>query len=741
MKYVGLNKKLLDRRKELDYSVLEACIRLDISKRKLYLIEHGYIKVKNPELQARFIRKYKLEEDFFTKDELLYPTPIENPEKEKKVTKLGKFIGSWKFKVICLILLGGFIAMGSCGLSMTPKLTKDTQSFFSPEFNKVKDVARSDEYGTRYPFYMSDTASLCCEDYYALESDVQILNGQEVSNWYTGVNFIGNKNDQGVFNDENLTYTFYNGSTMFDEQIFGLGKIISYYEARYSENLVRFQYYGYFLDSYDPEKPFENYCSYISADYNKKTNSFTYNLVYAMSIFSFDDTPIAVDSKSLEYAVFTSIFESKTEEFEKSLTALFDTYLPVTNVNYETFNNSLSSGIASYTSYQNLTSGLTLWGLILSILFLAFLAFSFIKGAINKFRESVLKEEIDKENIPFDEEISRDDKVKPLPKNKWPTPFIPEMVIRILVLVISVMSSMGIFYIFQSVMAGDVVGLIENVAFKAEIASLATLAMMLLFFTKLDIQQSKKNTFLVNYILFFLGLVFYFILLIIQFTLSNSTSALADIAKDALPYLPGNIVWGILAFNLLSSILFSTPKFKNNSKVKIVLYRSLIIIPLGYMLISSLYQIGNKAWGWSWPFAATSLLFNKALILTAFTVLYCLVVFIYKTYTKKKYGENAAIYQCGNRYFFIKNLLVCGVIAILGIIDIAIGKAMGNNNPLGAGGNYVILFIIPFVLFYHPHMGKRNAKWDLAFAGLYALSMVLGLLLVASNLSSYIMAF
>ena len=738
MKYIGLNKKLLDRRKELDYSVLEACIRLDISKRKLYLIEHGYIKVKDPELQARFIRKYKLEDDFFTKDELLYPTPIEAPEKEKKVTKLGKFIASWPFKIGCLVMLGGFVAMAACGLTMSPKLTKETSSFFSKEFNDVKEVARSEEYGIKHSSIDSVASTLCGDDYYALESidSVPSILGSP-GLWHSGVNFIGSKDDSGNFNNENLSYTFYTGLTSFDEEIIGIGTIINSFEARYVENNIRFQYYAYFYDQ--ATKMIGDECAHISADFNKNNKTFTYNLVEVINIFSFDVAPTPVDPKSFEYMIFTAIFESQTEAFENSLKALFNDYKDViNNVTYEQFDESLNTGIKNYTSYQSLVSGLTLWGLILSILFLAFLAFSFIKGGINKFRESVLKMEADGGNTPIENEIDTSKKVKPLPKNKWITPFIPEMVIRILVLVISTLSSLGIFYIFQAVMQGDVGGVVSSIVFKAEIASLATLSMMLLFFTKLDIQQSKKNTFLVNYILFFLGLVFYFVLLIIQFMLSNSTTATASMAKEALPYLPGNIVWGILAFNLLSSILFSTPKFKNDTKVKHVLYRSLIIIPLGYMLVSCIYQIGNKAAGWVWPFAVTSLLFNKALILTAFTVLYCLVVFIYKTYTKKKYGENAAIYQTGNRYIFIKNILVCLVVAALGIIDIIIGKTMGTNNPLGAGGNFIILFTIPFILFYHPHLGQRNSKWDIAFAGLYALSMVIGILLVASNLTVYI---
>ena len=77
MEGYGINKRLYERRKELKYSLTEACIRLDISKVRLKLIERGYVRVSTPELREMFILKYKLDPDFFTKDDYkLYPTQM-----------------------------------------------------------------------------------------------------------------------------------------------------------------------------------------------------------------------------------------------------------------------------------------------------------------------------------------------------------------------------------------------------------------------------------------------------------------------------------------------------------------------------------------------------------------------------------------------------------------------------------------------------------------------------------------
>ncbi|MCQ2802604.1 MAG: hypothetical protein MJ225_02935 [Bacilli bacterium] len=733
MNYIGLNKKLYDRRLELDYSVKEASIRLDISKTKLYLIENGYIKVHNPELQARFIKKYKLSEDFFTNDKLGYPTPLEAEPKPKRETKFSKVVTGKKFKIGCFVLMCGFIAMSICGLSLSPRLSNDTASFFSSNFNHVKEVARSKEHGTHHKAEESYSGSLCLSDFDSFEREVTIPDITTfVGFWYSAVNF--------VENDENLPFTFYAGMSCVDLNILGLTDfpVACTYEARYLDGKVRLQFNSYVFDEEEGWFNFDYPIAHISADYDNNKDEFVYNLVEVIDLFSVTGSLIPVSSTSLEYAIFSSVMENEYGSFYKSLKGLFLDNSEILGTTFETFDADLRLGIADYNKYSSKVQGLTMWGLILSVLFLAFLAFSFIKTGINKVKTKVFvngsetDDEIEIENC----EISKNSAV--LKKNLAIQPIIPEMVIRILVLLVSIASSLGIFYIFQAVQGGDIPSLLENISFKAEIASSATLAMMLLFFTKLDIQQSKKNTFLVNYILFFLGLIFYAILMIIQFSLSNSTTTLAQTSKQLLPYLPGNIVWGILAFNLLSSILFSTPKFKGNQKKKMIIYRSMIIFPLAYMLISSLYQIGNKAWGWNWPFAVTSLLFSKALILTVFSILYCVIIFIYKRHVKAKYGENYLIYQAGNKYMFTKNLLVCGIVLILGILDIVLVNVLGPDNVIGAGGYYVILFAIPFILLYHPHLGKRNKTWDLLFAGLYAFSMVLGLVLIGSNLSVYI---
>ena len=183
----GINKRLRDRRLELDYSELEACIRLDISKTKLRLIENGYITV-NPMLQDRFIRKYKLEEDFFKKDNDGYISIIEPAPQPKKITKLHKvFVSIW-FKIVSLALMGGFIAMGVIGFNNFQKTTTDTRGFFSNEIVNIYDYAQTN--GAHHSLVGDElpAPNLLLDSYSSIEKE-SVLSQVSGGVYYESINF------------------------------------------------------------------------------------------------------------------------------------------------------------------------------------------------------------------------------------------------------------------------------------------------------------------------------------------------------------------------------------------------------------------------------------------------------------------------------------------------------------------------------------------------------------------------
>lgn len=734
MKGVGINKRLYDRRLELKYSKKEACIRLDISKTKLSLIENGYIRVNNPELQEMFILKYKLEPDFFTKDDFkLYPTPIEKEAKKKKEKPLlGKILRSVWFKVVCFVLFGGFTAMAISGKALAPKAFNEVDTFFSETINDCYKNAVTDKKGVQHNAIESYTSSIIMDDFYSIEeiSDFK-LDPSLTGFWYSSVNFLTEKH--------NLPYTFFFGETIVSSEDFLYGMPISCtYETRIQNGAprVHFNAYPIYVNEItgDYYIDYEITLAHISADFNSGSKTFRYNLVEVLDIFTGSLTQ--VDESDLDYQIYTYVFNTQYAQFSLCEAQLFANHKADLKVTYQEFCDDLLAGNNAYDGFTNAVNSMIIFGLVFACTFFALFAFSFVKTIIYKLKH----EDIDgvEDDIVIQEINTTNQSKNELPRDTKIQPFIPEIVMRLLILFTAFLSSLGIYYIFQSIVCGDPVAMFAGIAFKAEIAGFSAVSVLLLFFLKLDIRQGKKNTFLVNYILFFAGLVFYFLLLIVQSNLLQAKTGSAPVIAEALNYLPGNIIWGILAFNLLSAFLFGEPKSIQEDDKKRIRYRLLALLPIAYMVISSIYQIGKKAAGWNLPLAVSSLLFSKALFLTLFSVFYCLVVFLYKRHTEKKFGlEGAKIYQNGNRYHLIKNLLVVGVIAALGISDLIIGKCWANN-PIDAGGNYIVLFIIPFVLFYRPHMGKRNGKWDLAFTILYGLCLSLGLLLVLGSVSTYI---
>ena len=88
-----------------------------------------------------------------------------------------------------------------------------------------------------------------------------------------------------------------------------------------------------------------------------------------------------------------------------------------------------------------------------------------------------------------------------------------------------------------------------------------------------------------------------------------------------------------------------------------------------------------------------------------------------------RFGENRArTFFNGNKFLWIKNIMVCTIIVIIGLVELSL-----KNNPtahkLGLGLYWNILFLIPLLLFYHPHKGPRNIILDWTTLLLYILAI------------------
>ncbi len=725
MKQTGLNKLLYDRRLELGLSFREACIRLDISKRKLHAIESGYIRVKNKKLQKQFILRYELDENFFDKDVLGYPSSLEDDVEEVEDSKVKKIFKSIWFKIGTIILSLGFVAMTVVGLN-NQYTSLAAPCFSTNYYNAAKYV---EENGTKRLPIDSKTSEMLATSFKTISYDVP--ESSDGVFFYESLNFLVGTFD-GTLYDEYLGYAFFNCAgeiDLKDATGLDLGNAYIWYESRMTETGERLHFYAY-----DQDSLFKSQIAHFSVDFNYKTLKFTYNLMQLRGMSGFLEK---VETDSIYTNIYKSVFEEYFPIFELSKQEFMEAKSDVLGyTNIVDFNNDQSNGLSEYNRQTGRDVALVSCGIIFATVFFALFIYSLI--ITTKFGKKVYDAvSIESEDIIGDGSVSKTKKTRELPKNNFPTPLVPEALIRFVAFILMVLGSLSLYFIFKSIIDFDIEGTLESLSFRAEVASFTVLGMMLIFFVKLDIIQNKKSTFILNYSLFFAGFVFYVFSLLIDelFAISPALNRFSII----LDFLPGNIVWGILAFNLLTSILLRRPKFKKNEKRNTIIYRCSAILPLGYMIGSSVVQIGKKLWGWDLPHAVSSLFFTKALIITAFTILYCLVIYIYKRIVELKFGsENAKVYEYGNRYQYIKNLLVALVFVGLGLFDM-----FAEKNPslakMGFGSNYIGLFcVLPLILLYHPHRGTRNKKMDLLFNVGYGFSLMIGILLIVSSISIYI---
>ncbi|MBQ0009045.1 MAG: hypothetical protein KBS97_02080, partial [Firmicutes bacterium] len=712
---IGINKKLYDRRIELGYSLKEASIRLDISKFKLNRIESGYSKIKDKKLQERFIHRYKLENNFFESSEFDYPTATDvGVEEEISQSKAVKLFSKLWFKIVSLVLSLGFIALMSVGLYRSTEVSY--KSFYSDKYLAAYNYA--EENGDFHLAIDSRTSTMLLCNYMAIESDDPALTDgfdKATLNFFTKY-------------EDYLGFAFFNSHAVIDlNEVTGLDfkdsrYIDAYFESRITDGNERLHFSAYS----GLQK-----VVHFSADFDSSTFEFKYNLIETRNING-DFSKESGDS--FVASVYKTVFENKYYAFKGAENRFFERTNSILHYeNYLEFSIDQIKGINASNSFYAASTAMTVSGVVLGTVFFALFVLSII--ITTAFGKKVMKAV----TVEVDNSVSKpisERKFVELPKNRWPSPVIPEAIIRIVAFCLMVIGSMSLYYIFNSIINGDIIGTLESLQYRATVASFTTLGMILVFFIKLDIIQNKKSTFMLNFILFFAGFVFYVLTLLLNLTMASSPAF--ERFKVVLDFLPGNIVWGILAFNMLTSNLLNKPKFTNNIKRNTILYRLSALIPLGYMLASAIIQIGKKVWGWNLPFAVSSLFFTKALIITSFAILYCLVIFVYRRIINHKFGkENGDIYITGNRYQFIKNALVCGVLVILGLLDFLLGKN-ANCAKLGFGSNTGIFFLIPLVLLYHPHKGARNKKWDMVFNIAYGFSMLIGIVCILSSISVYI---
>lgn len=722
----GINKILYQKRLEMNLSLKDAAKSLSISPLRLRLTEQGYLYI-TKKLAAKFSKLYNLEPDFFT-DDLGYPVMIE--EEETKIVGefwFNIFHSTW-FKIICFVLSLGFLAMTICGGVMNNYSITNTSSFFDNNtIVALRDytIANPDEV-----IDLKDATPIegINDKIYDLNNVYLHPTGFEEDEALLKVMYAGKeKNIIYTTLYGEMNYTGHFPSDLEVDQI--LRQIILNYKSgdpvklnvkfnlRYSFGRTRIK-----MRMYLQESNFE--IAGVTANLNGDWSDFNYtykDVSFLLSTLKMGN----VSEEATIYPFLINAFNSKCSSYLTQLnTFVSSDHVPFVN-DLTHYSNNFVKGSYDFGMYVVDSMVLLLIGIIFTCLFLAFgLLFVFKRRP-----EPDLEEHVDLNDFVNQESVTREP--APLKKNWKIFPIFPGNLLKFISISLIFVYSLGFYFLFNNIVNMNISSAQNIINFENWLSPILIISYLLLFFVKLDYVQKTKNYFLTNYFWFFSGLALYMLYIFIGRTVLLDNTATANIGKFLLDVLPGNFLWGFLAFNMMVLLLFYKPVTYGNDQKKLLKYRLLSIIPVGYLVASLIIELGASYGGWVIPYSVSSLFFTKAVDLLVFALLFTFAMFIYKGWTKKKYGEeNAELYQHGNRYYFIRNIVAAFIVLCIGVFEI--GFHFGwPDNPIGMGEDYLILCAIPFVLLYHPHHGKRSAKWDNIFLAYYDTAYAIGIVLIA----------
>ena len=300
------------------------------------------------------------------------------------------------------------------------------------------------------------------------------------------------------------------------------------------------------------------------------------------------------------------------------------------------------------------------------------------------------------------------------------TPFIPEIVLEFIGIIIVFIASLRIFY-YYSMIIGVVPATMSNFKEVTNIfMPIFYLGMFLLYFIDFDTFVEDKrvirNFFM--YLLIYIGL--YVLEIYLVDVLKGNESVVFNMVDEV--KFP-NMFGSIALYFLMMFLLFCTPKFINTKK-RLIIFRSLSVLPA--IIVLTLYFIfknANGAWGWNLDKEILFLFTSERISFSLLCILYLYGLYFLRLFFKRKYGDKEAKrYFNGNRYIFLKNIMLSLIILGVAIVEYLL-KDNSTANKLGFGVNYYIIFLIPFVIFYHPHKGERNFWSDIMTTILYALAI------------------
>ena len=668
------NTFLYNKRLELGMDRKSFAKMIHISHFTYGLIEKGYLKPNKK--QVNNIEKYlNVEYKNYLVGKSSYSTDLPEKDKSGLVKWAYDFIGSGIVRFLLIIVFALSIASVIVSIYWTDRYENNAKEFYPEKVVEVYDAVKEKGHVTLDLLDALTRAEISMED----DDKIQLImikanyNDSKIGETEFKIDFWSDDCRLTLVFNNDLRLTFLT-NFIESKSVKITAKYVDYEDDSYSQVV----FYETEKDKYEVIK------STISTSLLNNDEKMQEFLDEVYNIIPF----------------FNNFFEILIEDkLGMKLDAYDDIFVPLVETNIK------------MNRWENATEILYLVGVIFTLLSLFGLAFSVLYGTKNGARQMSFSND-NSSLIPNTNKLTKSD-------IKF-TPFIPEIALEILGIIIVFVASFRIFF-YYSMIIGLTPATVTDFKFVNEtFMPLFYLGMFLLYFIDFDTfvedKRVLRNFFM--YLLLFIGL--YVLEVYLISILRSKESIIFDLAE----YITFPNMFGSIAlYFLMMFLLFCTPKVINK-KWKLILYRASSLIPATVVLtLYFIFKSANKFWGWELSYDILYLFDSERISFSLLCISYLYGLYFLRLFFKKKYGDNdAKRFFNGNRYIFLKNLMLSIIILVVAVTEYLL-RYNSNAVKLGFGQNYYVIFLIPFVMLYHPHKGERNFWTDIMTTILYMLAI------------------
>jgi len=416
------------------------------------------------------------------------------------------------------------------------------------------------------------------------------------------------------------------------------------------------------------------------------------------------------------YEKYAPILSSKIGEFKNDFTNVIKENDEKTKFDFDGLCKNYLLGTEDMTSKDTAFMLMKYIGIVATGLFAFTVIFSFLygtyKGKVRDYRPAQL-------DIPISEE-------KPMKKDIKFFPFIPETLLEIVgIFLVFIGSFRSVIYV-AGLIDGSLGTVIQS-GTAQQYMEIFMVGMFLLYFVDFDIFLDDKRVFRNIFLYGIIYVCLYALEVLLVKRLQNGSFLMQFTDLIVIP----NMFLSISCYFMIMMFLFYTPKILKK-RWQLITYRCLAILPIAVILTTWLISAGNGVFYNTYMPVEVKYLFNGEKIpFSLLAILYLVGLYFLRLFFEKKYGkERARIFFNGNRFLWLKNIMVCLVVVIIGVMEICFSNVpLANKMGLGLYKN--ILFLIPLLFLYHPHKGPRNPFVDYTTLGLYVFAISFSYLIVA----------